>query len=63
MQGPLVSVGGNTFRADWTDRGIEAAYVEFVLAKGKIASLKMRPVSPLADFSFDYKDLAFVPTH
>jgi CubicO group peptidase (beta-lactamase class C family) len=63
MEGPLVSVGGNTFRADWTDRGIEAAYVEFVLAKGKIASLKMRPVSPLADFSFDYKDLTFVPTH
>ena len=61
MEAPLVPAGRNTFRADWTDRTIEAAYVEFVLDKGRIASVKMRPVSPLADFSFDYKDLAFVP--
>ncbi len=61
MEAPLVPVGGDIFRADWTDRTIEAAYVAFVLDKGKIASVNMRPVSPLADFSFDYKDLAFVP--
>jgi CubicO group peptidase (beta-lactamase class C family) len=61
MEAPLVPVGGDTFRADWTDRTIEAAYVDFVLDKGRVASMKMRAVSPLADFSFDYKDLAFVP--
>jgi CubicO group peptidase (beta-lactamase class C family) len=61
MEAPLTPLGGNIFRANWTDRTIEAAYVEFVADKGKIASVKMRPVSPLADFSFDYKDLAFVP--
>jgi hypothetical protein len=61
MEAPLVPAGGDTFRADWTDRTIEAAYIAFVLDRGKIVSMKMRPVSPLADFSFDYKDLAFVP--
>ncbi|HWD29417.1 MAG TPA: serine hydrolase [Rhizomicrobium sp.] len=61
MQGPMVPAGGNTFQVTWTDRTIEAAAIEFVVDKGRIASVKMRPVSPLADFSFDYKDLAFVP--
>jgi hypothetical protein len=40
---------------------IEAAYVKFDIASGRIGTIEMWPVSPLADFSFDYRDLHFVP--
>jgi CubicO group peptidase (beta-lactamase class C family) len=61
MEGALTHVADDTFRVDWSDRMIEAAYVKFDVVGGKIAGLEMRPVSPLADFSFDYQDLHFVP--
>ncbi len=61
MSGSLQPVAGNRFRADWTDKTIEAAYVDFVTRGGAVASISMRAVSPLADFSFDYQDLAFLP--
>jgi CubicO group peptidase (beta-lactamase class C family) len=61
MDGPLEHVADDTFRAHWTDRGIEDAYVTFKVANGRIRSIAMRPVSPLADFSFDYQDLHFRP--
>ena len=61
MEGPLTHVADDTFRVDWTDKSIEAAYAKFDLAGGKISRIEMRPVSPLADFSFDYKDLDFIP--
>jgi CubicO group peptidase (beta-lactamase class C family) len=61
MEGPLTHVAGDTFRVDWTDKTIEAAYAKFDVSGGKVARIEMRPVSPLADFSFDYKDLNFVP--
>jgi hypothetical protein len=48
-------------RPAWTDKTIEAAYVKFDVAGGKIEKIEMWPVSPLADFSFDYRDLHFVP--
>jgi hypothetical protein len=28
---------------------------------GSIAAIRMKPVSPTADFSWDYQDLHFVP--
>jgi CubicO group peptidase (beta-lactamase class C family) len=61
MDGPLEHVADDTFRAHWTDRGIEDAYVTFDMQGGRIRSLAMKPVSPLADFSFDYQDLHFRP--
>lgn len=62
MEGPLEPVADDTFRTRWTDRMIEDAYVKFELSPDKrITGVKMWPVSPLADFSFDYRDLAFVP--
>jgi CubicO group peptidase (beta-lactamase class C family) len=61
MEGPLVHVADDTFKVTWTDTMIEAAYVKFKVANGKVAGLAMRPVSPLADFSFDYQDLHFAP--
>jgi len=61
MEGPLEHVADDTFKVAWTDKTIEAAYVKFDLAAGKVAKIEMRPVSPLADFSFDYQDLHFAP--
>ncbi|HEY7978809.1 MAG TPA: hypothetical protein VID67_11475 [Rhizomicrobium sp.] len=39
----------------------EPVYVKFNVASGKITKIDMKAVSPLADFSFDYRDLHFVP--
>ena len=61
MEGSLEHIADDTFRAHWTDRGIEDAYVTFAVAGGHIRSIAMKPVSPLADFSFDYQDLHFRP--
>ncbi len=62
MEGPLEHVQYDTFRAHWTDRDIEDAYVTFNLdAKGRVAAASMTAVSPTADFSFDYQDLHFLP--
>ena len=52
----------DSFRTRFTDRTIEDAYVTFSLQPdGSIDLMKMRAVSPLADFSFDYQDLLFTP--
>ncbi len=61
MEGPLEHVADDTFRTHWNDRGIEDAYVTFHVDRGHIGALAMKPVSPLADFSFDYRDLHFRP--
>jgi CubicO group peptidase (beta-lactamase class C family) len=62
MAGTLSHWQYDTFRADWDDRSIEPAYVTFALdADGKVAQVSMKPVSPLADFSYDYQDLLFKP--
>jgi CubicO group peptidase (beta-lactamase class C family) len=61
MEGELEHVADDTFRTRFTDRGIEDAYMTFTIADGRVARAAMRPVSPLADFSFDYVDLDFSP--
>jgi len=54
----------DTFRTHWRDRIIADAFLTFSLkADGAIERFKMLPVSPLADFSFDYQDLEFHPVH
>jgi CubicO group peptidase (beta-lactamase class C family) len=63
MEGPLVHVADDTFKVVWADHMIEPAYVKFDVESGKIAKIEMKPVSPLADFSFDYQDLHFTPAH
>jgi hypothetical protein len=52
-----------TFRTRWTDRNnIEDAYVTVALnPDGSIERMTMRAISLLADFSYDYQDLMFVP--
>ena len=44
----------------FNDPGVEPAYVTFQLdADGRPDRIAMRAISPVADFSFDYQDLAF----
>ena len=62
MTGTLEHYQYDTFRTRWSDPALEPAYVTFSLdALGKVERISMRPVSPVADFSWDYQDLAFVP--
>lgn len=53
----------DTFVARWRDRSLNAdAFVTFALKPdGGIERMKMVPVSPLTDFSFDFQDLLFTP--
>jgi hypothetical protein len=62
LSGKLEHVRYDTFRTRWTDRNIEDAYVTFALnPDGSIEKMTMKAISPLADFSYDYQDLLFVP--
>ncbi|SEM71511.1 CubicO group peptidase, beta-lactamase class C family [Sphingomonas gellani] len=62
MTGRLEHYQYDTFVARFDDSAIEPAYLTFGLdAEGKVSRITAKPVSPIADFSFDYKDLAFVP--
>ena len=52
----------DTFRTRFNDPTVEPAYVSFALDReGKVARITMEPVSPIADFSYDYRDLLFTP--
>ncbi len=53
----------DTFVARWRDRTLNAdAFVTFYIgAGGAIEEVKVKPVSPLTDFSFDFQDLALRP--
>ena len=61
ITGEMKPYKGNTFVAKWTDRSLDAdAYIMFDLDyQGKPSGIKMKPISPLTDFSFDFQDLEF----
>jgi CubicO group peptidase (beta-lactamase class C family) len=62
MTGTLEHYQYDTFVARLDDRSIEPPYVTFSLnADGKVDRVTMKPVSPVADFSYDYQDLLFTP--
>ena len=61
MQGALESLGANRFRTRWRDANIENAYVDFATSAGAVTGATLKAISPLADFSFDYQDLHFIP--
>jgi CubicO group peptidase (beta-lactamase class C family) len=62
MGGKLEHWQYDTFITRFDDKTIEPAYVTFGLdADGKVNRVTMKPVSPLADFSYDYADLLFTP--
>jgi CubicO group peptidase (beta-lactamase class C family) len=62
MGGALEHWQYDTFTTRFDDKTIEPAYVTFGLdADGKVERVTLQPVSPLADFSYDYRDLLFTP--
>ena len=63
MIGRLEHYQYDSFVARFDDKGIEPAYVTFALdAQGKVERVALKPVSPTADFSFDYQDLDLRPS-
>ncbi|MGO4293173.1 serine hydrolase [Chitinophaga sp. RAB17] len=64
LSGEMIAYNDNTFIAKWNDRSMDAdAYVMFSLdMDGKTSGIKMKPISPLTDFSFDFQDLDFKRT-
>lgn len=62
MAGALEHWQYDTFIARFDDKTIEPAYVTFALDQdGKVARIAMKAASPIADFSWDYQDLNFMP--
>jgi CubicO group peptidase (beta-lactamase class C family) len=63
LTGPLEHFQYDTFIARWIDRSQDAdAYVTFSLnPDGSIERVKMKAVSPLTDFSYDFHDLKLTP--
>ena len=61
LTGELFHYKGNTFVVRWKDRSMDAdAFVNFSLdEEGKASGIKMRAISPLTDFSYDFHDLDF----
>lgn len=63
LSGTLEHWQYDTFIARWKDRSLDAdAYITFQLGpNGKIESAKMKAISPLTDFSFDFHHLSLKP--
>ena len=63
LTGTLEHFQYDTFIAHWNDRSLLAdAYVTFSLQPdGSIAGARMKAVSPLTDFSFDFHHLRLSP--
>jgi hypothetical protein len=61
LTGELLPYRGNSFIVKWRDRSMDAdAYVLFSLdERGLAIGMKMKPISPLTDFSYDFQDLDF----
>lgn len=53
--------GTDTFRTRFPAGAGEDAVVSFAVADGKVTGIKMKALSPLADFSYDFHHLDFVP--
>jgi CubicO group peptidase (beta-lactamase class C family) len=61
MAGDMHPMKGDVFAVRWDDRTIKAdALANFTTGMdGAVAGLKMAPLSPTVDFSFDFQDLDF----
>lgn len=63
LVGTLTPWQHDTFIVRWDDRSLDAdAFVNFALDDdGHVREMRMQPISPLTDFSFDFQDLRPVP--
>ncbi|MDF7777714.1 serine hydrolase [Sphingomonas sp. AOB5] len=53
--------GPDAFRTRFAQEAGEDAVVTFVVKDGAVTGVTMKALSPLADFSYDFHDLSFVP--
>lgn len=53
--------GPDTFRTRFARDAGEDAVVRFAVKDGAVTGVTMKPLSPLADFSYDFQHLNFVP--
>lgn len=53
--------GPDSFRTRFAKDAGEDAVVRFVVKDGAVAGMTMKPLSPLADFSYDFQHLDFTP--
>lgn len=61
MRGALEPIRPGLWRTRWLDLTIEDAYVRVLRrTDGSVERLQLEPISPSADFSFDYADLALI---
>ncbi len=62
LKGELFHYTANTFIVKWFDRSLDAdAFVIYSLdEKGEAVNIKMKAISPLADFSYDFHDLDLI---
>lgn len=62
MAGRLEHWQYDTWITRFDDKALEPAYLSFAFDQdGKVDRIKLKPVSPIADFSWDYADLDFTP--
>ncbi|MDF3078498.1 MAG: beta-lactamase [Sphingobacteriaceae bacterium] len=61
LTGEMFPYKGSTFIVKWDERSMDAdAFVTFSLdSDGKASGMKMKAISPLTDFSYDFHDLDF----
>lgn len=60
LQGDMFYYKDNTYAVKWDNAYLHADAFVFVEMEGnKITGLKMKPISPLTDFSYDFQDLDF----
>lgn len=64
LTGQMFFYKGNTFVVKWNKRSMDAdAFAMFTTDEnGKPLGIKMKPISPATDFSYDFQDLDFVKT-
>jgi len=61
LKGEMFYYEANSFVVKWTDRSMDAdAFVLYELDyQGKASRIKMKAISPITDFSYDFHDLDF----
>jgi len=59
LVGQLLPYSGSTYAVRWKARSMNAdAFAAFTLdEQGRATSIKMKPISPATDFSYDFQDL------
>lgn len=61
LKGEMFYYKDNTYAVKWDNAYLHAdAFVFVQIKNGKITGLKMEPISPLTDFSYDFQDLDFI---